>query len=176
MGQDEDALSLVGRANFSRAEYAPRRSVTDSVQLFDDFAESETDVSLDVLEEAKVGSHENNSICDPRPEVAGVVFAEALSSGAEWLAWVTTTEDTHSVSKAFPREGLKIRPQRCRVHVSRFHFCDQVRSGKGFDLTKSDCAQTFDCSFKSEINASVSSAETNVCNCLGSIHDMVCEL
>jgi hypothetical protein len=38
VGQDEDALSLVGRADFSRAEYAPRRSVTDSVQLCDDVA------------------------------------------------------------------------------------------------------------------------------------------
>jgi len=45
VGQDEDALSLVGRANFSRAEYAPRRSVTDSIQLFDDVAESETNVA-----------------------------------------------------------------------------------------------------------------------------------
>jgi hypothetical protein len=173
VGQDEDALPLVGRANFSRAEYAPRRSVTDSIQLFDDVAESETDVALDVLEETKLGSHEDNSICDPRPEVTGVVLAEALAGCTEWLTRISTTDDIHSVSKAFPREGLKVRPDRCRVHESRFHFCDQVRSGKGFDLTNSDCAQTFDCSSESEINAAVPCTEANVCNDFGIIHVML---
>jgi hypothetical protein len=70
-------------------------------------------VTFDVLEEAKLGSHEDNSICDPRPEVTGVVLAEALAGCTEWLTRITATDDIHSVSKAFPREGLKIRPQRC---------------------------------------------------------------
>ena len=173
VGQDEDALSLVGRAHLSRAEYAPRRSVTDLVQLFDDVAQSEGDVAFDVLEEAELGSHENNSICDERPEVTGVVFAEALAGCTEWLAGITATEDIHSVSKAFPREGFKIRPDRCRVHESRLHFCDQVRSGKSFDLTNSDCAQTFDCSSESEINAAVPCTEANVFNDFGIIHVML---
>jgi hypothetical protein len=56
VGQDEDALPLVRRADFSRAEYSPRRRVTKLAQMFDDFSESKADVSFDVLEEAQPGS------------------------------------------------------------------------------------------------------------------------
>jgi hypothetical protein len=95
-------------------------------------------MSFDVFEEAQSGSEKSNAICNPRPEVAGVVFPGPLPCGAEWLAWVASSEDVHAVAKCDPREGFKIRPDRCRVHESRFHFCDQVRDGKTFDLAKSD--------------------------------------
>jgi hypothetical protein len=139
-------------------------------QLSNDFSESEGDVSFDILKEAELGSQNPNSVCDEGPEVAGVVGAEALSGCAEWLAGIAATEDVHAAVKLCPWEGFKIRPDRCRVHESRFHFRDQVRAGEGFDLTKSDCAQTWDCSAKSEINASVSGTKADVCSCLGSIH------
>ena len=54
------------------------------------------------------------------------------------MAWVASSKDVHSATKLFPREGFKIRPDRCCVHESRFHFSDQVRAGETFDLTKSD--------------------------------------
>jgi hypothetical protein len=56
VGQDEDPLALMGRADFSRAEYSPRRRVTKSAQMLDDFSESKVDVSLDVFKEAEPGS------------------------------------------------------------------------------------------------------------------------
>ena len=176
VGQDEHSLALVRRADFSRAEYSPRCSVTDLFQLSNDFSEPKADVSLDVLEKADAGLAKPNSVCDPRPEVSGVVLAEPLSCCAEWLARVAATKDVHASVKSGPRERLNIRPDRCCVQESRFHFSDQVRAGERFDLAKSDCAQMWDCSFKSEINASVASAEADVCNCFGSIHVMVCRL
>ena len=81
VGQDEDALPLVGRANFSLAEYAPRCSVTEASQFFNDCSESQGDMSFDVLKEAKSGLHESNSICDEWPEVSGIFGAEAFSGG-----------------------------------------------------------------------------------------------
>jgi len=130
-------------------------------------------MSFDVLKEAAPWSEKSNAVCDVRPEVPRVVLASALAGCAEGLAWVATSEDVHSVAKRCPREGLKIRPDRCWVHESRFHFADQIRNCEGFDLTKSDCAQIWDCSLESKLNASVSSAEAKVCNCLGMIHVMV---
>jgi hypothetical protein len=56
VGQDEDPLALMGRADFSRAEYSPRRRVTKSAQMLDDFSESKADVSFDVFKEAQPGS------------------------------------------------------------------------------------------------------------------------
>jgi hypothetical protein len=126
-------------------------------------------VSLDILEEAQGWLENPNSVCDVRPEVSGVILAESLPGRGERLTRIPAREDVHLSSKAFPREGFKIRPDRCWVQDSRFHFRDQIRAGKGFDLTKSDCAEIWDCSFKSEINASVSGAKADV-SCLGSIH------
>ena len=176
VAQDEHPLPLVRCADFTRREYSPRRFITDFFQFSNDLAEAKADVSFDVLEEAHGWSANPNSVCDPRPEMSWVVLAKSLPCGAEGLARVASREDVHFAAKLLPREGLNIRPDRCRVQESRFHFSDQVRAGERLDLAKSDCAQMWDCSFKSEINASVASAEADVCNCFGSIHVMVCRL
>jgi hypothetical protein len=173
VGQDEDSFPLVRRANFSRAEYAPRTAITDAFQFRNDFSESEGDVAFDVFKEAGSWTHGSDSICDEWPQVSRVFGSKSLSGCAEWLAWITASEETHSVTKRFPREGFKIRPDRCWVHESRFHFCNQVRNGKRFDLTKSDCSQIWDDSFKSKLNASISSTQADVCNCFGRIHVIV---
>jgi hypothetical protein len=61
VGQDEHPLALVRCADFTRAEYAPRRSVTHSCQVLQDVAKAEGNVSFNVLEEAEPGSHGSNS-------------------------------------------------------------------------------------------------------------------
>jgi len=99
VGQDEHPLALVGRTDFTRAKYAPRRFVTDACQFFNDCAESKADVSFDVLKEAESGSHSPNAICDEWPEVAGVLGAETLAGGTEWLAGIAPREDVHAVTK-----------------------------------------------------------------------------
>ena len=127
-------------------------------------------MALDILEEAELGSENPNSVCDKWPEVPRVFGSEPLACCAEWLAGVATSEDVHAVTKLCPWEGLKIRPDRSAVHESRFHFCDQVRTGEGFDLTKSDRAQISDDSVESKLNAAVSGTKSEVCNGRGSIH------
>jgi hypothetical protein len=134
VGQDKDALSLMRRADFRRAENAPRRSVTQSCQVFDDVGQPQRDMSLDILKETATWSHCSNSGCDKRPEVSWVFGAEALAGCAEWLARVAAREDVHAAVKLGPWEGFKIRPDRSWVQKSRFHFRDQVRAGEGFDL------------------------------------------
>jgi hypothetical protein len=81
VGHDEHPLSLVRCANFSRAEYAPRRAVTESFQFCNDFSQSKRDVSLDVLEEADSWSQNPNASCNGWPEVALVVCPESLTGG-----------------------------------------------------------------------------------------------
>jgi hypothetical protein len=71
----------VWSADLRRAEYSPRRLVTKLFQVSDNFFESEADMPFDVLEEALLWSHSPNSICDPRPEVARVVFSLPVSGG-----------------------------------------------------------------------------------------------
>jgi hypothetical protein len=102
--------------------------------------------------------------------VARVFCAESLSGCGKWLAGVTGHKEVHSVTKVLAWEGLNIRPERCWVQESRFHFCNQVRAGEAFDLAISDDAQIWDCSFKSEMNPAVSGAPLDHCNVFGIIH------
>jgi hypothetical protein len=121
VGHDEDSLSLVRRAAFSRAEYSPRHLVTHLFQIADDAGESQRDVSFNVLEEAKPGSHSLNSIPDVGPEVPWIVCSGSLTSTTEWLARIAAREDVHHASKALPREGLEIAPDRSRIKLPAFH-------------------------------------------------------
>jgi hypothetical protein len=57
-----DPLALVGSADFSRAEYSPRRVVTSVFQVADDFVKPEADVTLDILKENASGSYDPDSL------------------------------------------------------------------------------------------------------------------
>ena len=167
--QDEHPLALVGGADFRRAEYSPRHLVTHFFQVADDCGESQRDVPLDVLEEAASWVAGSDPVGDPWPEVSGVVLSLSLSCGGKWLAREPAREDVHKSVKLSEFKRLKIRPDRSRVHESRFHFCDQVRADESFDLTVSDRAQASDSSLESDVNSAVSSAQADMI-CLGSIH------
>ena len=172
VGQDKHPLPLVRCANFSRAEYAPRRAVTESFQFCNDFSQSKRDVSLDVLEEAESWSQNANAICDGWPQVPFVFGSESLTGCAEWLAWVATRQDVHSVRKLCPREGSQISPDRSRIKLPAFHAREKEFDGGCFPLTVSDRAQVADNSRKSKVDASVSGTEAEMSDFswFGSIH------
>jgi hypothetical protein len=172
VGHDEHPLSLVRSANFSRAEYSPRRAVTESFQLFNDFSQPKGDVSLDVLEEADSWSQNPNAICDGWPEVPLVFGSKSLTGCAEWLAGVATREDVHAVRKRCPREGSQIAPDWSRIKLPAFHAREKEFDGGCFPLTVSDRAQVADNSRKSKVDSSVSGAEAEMSDFswFGSIH------
>jgi hypothetical protein len=85
-----------------------------------------------------------------------VVCSKSLPGCTEWLAWVAAREDVHQSRKLFPREGLEVAPDRSRIKLPAFHSRKKVFAGEGFDLRISDCAQVWDNSTESEVNASVS--------------------
>jgi hypothetical protein len=172
VGHDEHPLSLVRCADFSRAEYSPRRAVTESFQFCNDFSQSKGDVSFDVLKKADSGAQNANSICDKRPQVPFVFGSESLTGCAEWLAWVATRQDVHSVRKLCPREGSQISPDRSRIKLPAFHAREKEFDGGCFPLTVSDRAQVADNSRKSKVDASVSGTEAEMSDFswFGSIH------
>tara|TARA_R110000822_G_C15211810_1_gene483405 strand:- start:552 stop:836 length:285 start_codon:yes stop_codon:yes gene_type:complete len=81
VGHDEDPLASVWGANFCRAEYTPRCSVTDAFQFGQDCSESKGDMPFDVFKEDASGLHSPNSICDVGPEVSWIVGSESLACG-----------------------------------------------------------------------------------------------
>lgn len=174
--EDEGAFALVARPDFSRTEYSCRCPVTHALQFSEDMEQNGrssgvapsvafelgTDDSLDVFKEHETGSALGDSAQDVREKVAGVFVASALAGGTERLAREAAREEVHESVKAAERVGSQISPDRCCVHESRVHFCDQVRTGEGFDLTKSDRAQASDSAAKPEVDASVTGAKADV--------------
>ena len=158
MGQDEEALSLVREADFSRREQSRRNFVMKFVQVVADVFKAEGKVACDVLAEDPVRSNITNCPFDEGPEVSWVFFALSFARRAEGLARVTGNEEIHHSSKAFAWEGFKIRPDRGSVDLPRFHTARQDFAAEKFDLRVSDCAQISDNSLESHSNAAVSGA------------------
>ena len=88
MGQDEDAVPLVRRANFCRREETRRRRVTHAPKLSQDGFKAEADVTGDVFEKDPFGTAFADDPCNVGPEVAGIVGTAALSRRAERLAGI----------------------------------------------------------------------------------------
>ena len=173
--------------NFARTEYSPRAIVTCAFQFSEDMEQYwgacgvspalpgkfGADEAFDVFEEDGRRPADFDAGENIRKEVPWVLVPDPLAGLAERLAREAATEDVHATAKLSPRESFKIRPDRCRVQGALFHLCNQIRAGEGFDFTKSDCPQIWDCSLKPDINASVSGAKTDVCDwciCFGIIH------
>ena len=169
VGQDKHALALVRRPDFTRAEYSPRRLVTNLFQLSNDLSESEGDVSFDIFKEAGSWSQNPNSICDPRPEVARVFFSCSLASGRERLARVSRNENVHQSVKRLVWEGFKIAPNRCCIQESRFHLTDEIGLSEPlkFTICKGSHSLAKDV-FESKSNATISGAHFESCD--GIIH------
>jgi hypothetical protein len=69
----------MGRANFNRAEYSPRRFVTKAFQVAKDFSESKVDVPFDVFKEASNRSNCSDMIEDVGPQMSGIISSSPLS-------------------------------------------------------------------------------------------------
>ena len=168
--KDKHPFSPVRSTDFSRAEYSPRCAITCFFQIADDCGKSKRDVSFDVFKEAIGRLNNSNCVDNEGPEVPRVFRSESLPGCAEGLTGISRSKDVHLVVKLCTWEGFNIRPDRCEVHESRFHFCDQVRAGECFDLSISDDAQISDSSTESEMNASVSGTPLKNCNFFGTTH------
>lgn len=116
-------------------------------------------MAFDVFKEAYPWSDSPNKSPDVGPEVAGVFVSLSSAGGGEGLTGIAASKDVNAVSKWLHREGFKVRPNRGGIHLTRFHLCDQVRDGVGFDLHMSEDVKWSDSSFNSKLEATVSCAK-----------------
>ena len=159
VSQDEDALPLVRRADFRRAEYSPRAAVTIFLQVAEDAVEAEPDVPFDVFKEALKRANCSDMLSDVRPEVTGIALALSFAGPAKRLARVAASDDVNAASKEMCWEGFKIRPKRGGIQLMRLHLRNQVRNSEGFDLHISDDAMVDSSKAKSSFDATVSGAK-----------------
>jgi len=69
--------------------------------------------SFNIFKENKGRSASSNAVQNVREEVAGIFISVPLAGAAEWLTRESAREDVHLSAKLIPREGFKIRPDRC---------------------------------------------------------------
>ena len=119
MGQDEDTLPLVRRADLCRREQARRRRVTQSPKLSQDGFEAEGDVTGDVLEKDPFRAAFPDDPGDVGPEVAGIVGATALACRAEGLTGISSQHRVEGAAEGAGIEAAQVGPDRGRGEVPR---------------------------------------------------------
>lgn len=99
-----------------------------------DEIEAEREVPADVLEEREPRPDLDDDPPDVRPQVPRIGRAEALASGAEWLARVARSDDIHAAAPLSASEGLEIVPDRSAIQGLVFHPCHESGRCVGFPL------------------------------------------
>ncbi len=129
MGQDEDTLPLVRRADLCRREQARRRRVAHSPKLSQDGLEAEGDVTGDVFEEDPFRAAFSDDPGDIGPEVTGIVGAAALSCRAEGLARVSGQDGVECAAEGPGVEAAQVGPDRRRGEIARALGGDEDGAG-----------------------------------------------
>lgn len=145
-GEDEQSLTLVGRADFRRREEACRKAVAHADQSAGDFGEAEAEMMGDILEEDEGWLDLADDAGDMGPEVARIVSAPALARDGERLARIARSDDVHRAAPRAAVEGSNIVPDRCLIQGRVFHPRHEDGCGVGFpfDMAHSTISGTSD--------------------------------
>lgn len=131
-GEDEEALALVGRADFRRREEVCRKAVAHADQSCGDFGEAEAEMMGDILEEDEGWLDLSNNPRDMRPEVARVVRAPTLASDRERLARIARSDDVHRAAPWAAVETGNIVPDNSLIQGRVFHPRHESGCSVGF--------------------------------------------
>jgi len=158
-GEDEQPLTLVGRADFRRREEACRKAVAHADQSCGDFGETKAEMMGDILEEDEGRFNLGDDAGDMRPEMARVLRAPALARDREWLARIARSDD---VPRAAPRaavEGGNIVPDNSLIQGRVFHPRHESGCGEGFPFDMAHSAISGDGDGEPEIEPARAGAE-----------------
>lgn len=115
----------------------------------------------DVFEEEEPGSRLDEDPARVGPQVALVVFAEALAGEGMRLARDAANDSIHEATPWAAVEGGDIAPQRRWSHKTLLHRADQLAGGEGFPLHETDVASACDCQLNTEVETSSTGAEAD---------------
>jgi hypothetical protein len=132
VGEDEEPLALVGRADLRRREEACRKAVAHADQSCGDFGEAEAEMMGDILEEHEGRLDLADDAGDMWPEVARVVRTPALARDGERLARIARSDDVHRAAPRAAVEGGNIVPDNSLIQGRVFHPRHESGCGEGF--------------------------------------------
>jgi hypothetical protein len=159
MGEDEEPLTLVGRADFRRREEACRKAVAHADQPSGDFGEAEAEMMGDIFEEDEGRFALADDAGDMRPEVARVVRAPALACDGERLARIARSDDVHRAAPRAAVKGGNVVPDRRRIQGRVFHPRHEDGRGVGVPLDVTHSAISGACEVQPESEPAGAGAE-----------------
>lgn len=134
VGQHEESLAQVRRANIGRGEQTPLRIEPERGNVAKHIGEPKAKVAWDVLEEDDGSSALFDDSSHLGPEVSLVRFSESLAGDGEWLARVASNDAIHDATPRSAVEGSEIVGDRSAIQLRRFHPGHEDGRGKGVPL------------------------------------------
>jgi hypothetical protein len=151
VGEDEQSLAPMGRANFRRSEESRRKAVAHADQVSGDLGKSEAEMMGDVLQEHERRLALADDARDVRPEMARVVGAPPPSGDRERLARIARKHDVHRATPRAAVEGGKVVPDRSRIQGRVFHPGHEDGRGIGFPLDVTHSSIPVDGNMQTEV-------------------------
>ena len=149
----------MARADFFRAKNSDRNAATKIFQCRDEVGELTIGVAGDVLSEETTSpafvEDADNVFCKP----AVIVGTEPLSSNAVGLAGIARSDAMNDAAPCSSVERGKVRPDRRRSQVARFHARGQCGCGISFPLHETDAAASGFSDVESEVESTDAGAE-----------------
>ncbi len=144
VGENEEPLAPMGRADFRRREEACRKPVAHDDQSCSDLGKSEAQMMGDVLEEDEGRFAFADDPGDVRPEVPRVGRAATLTRDRKWLTRVSCAEDVHRAAPWAAVEGGNVVPDKRAIQGRVLHPRHEHGRGVGFplDVTQSTISGT----------------------------------
>jgi len=144
VGEDEEPLAPMGRADLRRREEASRKPVGHADQSCGDLGKSEAQMMGDVLEEDEGRYALADDPCDVRPEVSRVRRTATLARDRKWLARIARAENVHRAAPRAAVEGGNVVPDSRAIQGRVFHPRHEDGRGVGFplDVTQSTISGT----------------------------------
>ena len=129
VGQHEEPLAKMRRADFRRREQSFRNPVAQFFQLFSDLPISDVEMIGDVFQKHPFWPTLADDAGEVRPQVPGVVRALAPPGDGERLARIAANEAIHDATPRAAVEGSQIRPYRRVIQACLFHARRQDFAG-----------------------------------------------
>ncbi len=161
VGHNEEPAPNLASTGFDRAEQARFDCKAQVSKVFEDSIGSQGHVAFDVFEEAPFRPDFGDDPADMRPEVAGVVFALAVSGKREGLAGISGSEEMNLAAPRAAVEGGNIIPERRRIQGLVFHPRHEGGCSEGFPLDVTNSAISGFCDMETELQSANAGAEGN---------------
>ena len=154
VAQYEEPLADVASTDFRRARDARCNPVAHALKVSGDVAETEGQMTDDVLEEDVSGCDLADDPANVGPEMARIALSEPSARQGEGLAGISTSDDRYLAAPRAAVEGSQVRPDRCISQGLVRHPRHENRRGEDVSLDIAHSSISGFCEVQAEIQSS----------------------